>query len=135
MVTDISLRTTKLKTYDRNEIIVPNSTLLKQNIINATGGKKETVASIITCINYIFDVEQAKKAMENVIRNHPNVIIDEKRRREVRFIVRNKEWTTEIESLFWINDPENDEFIKSKITESIKRNLMKKTYCHQSLES
>jgi len=121
VVTDISLRTTKLKTYDRNEIIIPNSMLLKQNIINLTGGKKETVASIISYIDYIFDIEKAKKAIESVLRGHPNVVVDEKRRREIRFVVRSKEWTTEIESLFWINDPENEEFIKSKITELIKR--------------
>lgn len=123
VVTDISLRTTKLKTYDRNEIIIPNSILLKQNIINLTGGKKETVASIIFYIDYVFDIENAKKAIESVIRDHPNVIVDEKRRREIRFVVRSKEWTTEIEFLFWINDPENEEFIKSKITELIKRKL------------
>jgi MscS family membrane protein len=29
-VTDIALRTTKLKTYDRNEIIIPNSMLMKE---------------------------------------------------------------------------------------------------------
>ncbi len=121
LVTDISLRTTKLKTYDRNEIIIPNSTLLKQSIINLTGGKKETVASIICYIDYVFDIEKAKKAIESVLRGHPNVVVDEKRRREIRFVVRSKEWTTEIEALFWINDPENEEFIKSKITELIKR--------------
>ncbi len=48
-------------------------------------------------------------------------MVDEKRRREIRFIVKSKEWTTEIEALFWINDPENEESIKSKITELIKR--------------
>ncbi len=120
VVTDISLRTTKLKTYDRNEIIIPNSTLLKEKIINLTGGKKETVASIISQIDYVFDVEKAKKAIENVLKSHPNVVVSEKRR-EIRFIVQSKEWTTEIESLFWINDPENEAFIKSRITESIKR--------------
>jgi len=123
VVTDISLRTTKLKTYDRNEIIIPNSTLLKQNIINLTGGTKETVASIISYIDYVFDTEKTKKAIESVLRSHPNVIVDEKRKREIRFVVRSKEWTTEIESLFWINDPENEQFIKSKITELIKRKL------------
>lgn len=121
VVTDISLRTTKLKTYDRNEIIIPNSTLLKEEIINLTGGKKETVASIISHIDYIFDIEKAKKTIESVLRAHPNIIVDEKRRREIRFVVRNKEWTTEIESLFWINDPENEEFIKSRITELMKK--------------
>jgi small-conductance mechanosensitive channel len=121
VVTDISLRTTKLKTYDRNVIIIPNSSLLKQNIINLTGGKKETVASIIFYIDYIFDIEKAEKAIESVLRSYPNVIVDEKRGREIRFVVRSKEWTTEIEVLFWINDPENEEFIKSKITELIKK--------------
>jgi len=121
VVTDISLRTTKLKTYDRNVIILPNSTLLKKNIINLTGGKKETVASVIFYIDYVFDTEKAEKAIESVLRGHPNVVVDEKGRREIRFVVRSKEWTTEIESLFWINDPENEEFIKSKITELIKR--------------
>jgi len=123
VVTDISLRTTKLKTYDRNVIILPNSTLLKKNIINLTGGKKETVASVIFYIDYVFDTEKAEKAIESVLRGHPNVIVDEKGRREIRFVVRSKEWTTEIESLFWINDPENEEFIKSKITELIKKKL------------
>jgi len=123
VVTDISLRTTKLKTYDRNEITIPNSILLKGEITNLTGGKKETVACIVSYIDYIFDVEIAKKAIESVLMGHPNVIIDEKRRREIRFVVRSKEWTTEIESLFWINDPENEEFIKSRITEKMKKKL------------
>jgi len=121
VVTDISLRTTKLKTYDRNEIIIPNSTLLKEKVVNLTGGKKETVASIVFYIDYIFDIEKAKKAIESVIKDQPNVVVDEKRRREIRFVVRSKEWTTELESLFWINDPENEEFIRSKITELIKK--------------
>jgi len=121
VVRDISLRTTKLKTYDRNEIIIPNSMLLKESIINLTGGGKETVASITAYIDYVFDIEKAKKAIESVLRSHPNVVVSEKKRREIRFVVRSKEWTTEIESLFWVNDPENEEFIKSGITELIKK--------------
>ncbi len=121
VVTDISLRTTKLKTYDRNEIIIPNSMLLKQDIINLTGGKKETVASIIFYIDHIFEIEKARKVIESVVKGHPNVIVDQKKRREIRFVVRSKEWTTEIESLFWINEPENEEFIKSQITELTKK--------------
>ncbi len=121
IVRDISLRTTKLKTYDRNEIIIPNSMLLKESIVNLTGGGKETVASITSYIDYVFNIEKAKKAIDGVLRSHPNVIVSEKKRREIRFVVRSKEWTTEIESLFWIDDPENEEFIKSNITELIKK--------------
>jgi len=121
VVTDISLRTTKLKTYDRNDIIIPNSALLKENIINLTGGKRETAASITFCVDYVFDIGKAKKVIASVLASHPNVIVDENKKREIRFVVRTREWTVEIESLFWINEPENEEFIKSEITELIKK--------------
>jgi len=118
-VTDIALRTTKLKTYDRNEIIIPNSVLMKEKIINLTGGKPESVASLSFAIDYTADAEKAKSIIEGILKNHKSVIVSKKNRREIRFILRNREWTNEIEVLFWINDPPNEEFIKSNITELI----------------
>jgi small conductance mechanosensitive channel len=123
VVTAISLRTTTLKTYDRNEIIIPNSVLLSEKIVNHTSGGKETVISLIFCIDYVFDIEKAKRAIESVLINQPNVVVDKKRKREIRFLVRSKEWTIEIETLFWINEPENEEFIKSRIMELTKKKL------------
>jgi small-conductance mechanosensitive channel len=118
-VTDIALRTTKLKTYDRNEIIIPNSVLMREKIINLTGGASEAVASLIFAIDYTADAEKAKSIIENILKNHKSVIVSLKRKRETRFILRNREWTNEIEVLFWVNDPPNEEFIKSNITELI----------------
>ena len=118
-VTDIALRTTKLKTYDRNEIIIPNSVLMREKIINLTGGKQESVASLNFAIDYTADAEKAKSIIEGILKNHKSVIVSKKNRREIRFIFRNREWTNEIETLFWVNDPPNEEFIKSNITELI----------------
>jgi small-conductance mechanosensitive channel len=126
VVVDISLRTTKLKTYDRNEVVIPNSMLLKDKIINLTGGKQESVASITFLIDYVFNVDKAKQVIESVLMNHHKVIVDHKKRREIRFIVRTREWSTEIEPLFWINDPANEEFIKSEITELVKMEFQRK---------
>lgn len=123
IVTTISLRTTTLKTYDRNEIIIPNSVLLSEKIVNHTSGGKETVTSLIFYIDYVFDIEKAKRAIESVLLDQPNVVVDKKRKREIRFLVRSKEWTTKIETLFWIDEPENEEFIKSRIMELAKNNL------------
>jgi len=123
VVIGISLRTTVLKTYDRNEIIMPNSLLLKEKIINLTGGGNEMVTNIVLSIDYVFDVEKAKAVIESVIHGDPNVVFNLKRKREIRFIVRCKEWTTEIEVLFWINAPENEEFIKSRVSEFVKKKL------------
>jgi small-conductance mechanosensitive channel len=124
-VTDIALRTTKLKTYDRNEIIIPNSVLTKEKIINLTGGKQEAVASLTFAIDYTSDAEKAKSIIENILKNHKSVIFSLKRKREIRFILRNREWTNEIEVLFWINDPSNEEFIKSNIAELIQKEFKK----------
>jgi small-conductance mechanosensitive channel len=118
-VTDIALRTTKLKTYDRNVIIIPNSVLMREKIINLTGGEQEAVAAITVSIDYVSDIAKAKSILENVLKNHKSVIFNLKRRREIRFIVRNREWANDIEALFWINDPPNEEFIKSNITELV----------------
>ena len=118
-VTDIALRTTKLKTYDRNEIIIPNSVLMREKIINLTSGNKEAVASITFTIDYTADAEKAKSIIENILKDHKSVIFNLKRKREIRFILRSQEWTNQLETLFWINDPSNEEFIKSNITELI----------------
>jgi small-conductance mechanosensitive channel len=118
-VTDVTLRTTKLKTYDRNEIIIPNSVLMREKIINLTGGKQEVVASLIFAIDYTVDTEKAKSIIENILKKHKAVIVNKSQKREIRFIFRNKEWTNEIEALFWINDPPNEEFIKSSISQLI----------------
>jgi len=124
-VTDVSLRTTKLKTYDRNEIIIPNSVLMKEKIINLTSGENEAVASITLSIDYTSDVEKAKAIVENILKDHEAVIVNKKRRREIRFIVRNREWANDVEVLFWINNPPNEEFIKSEITELIQKKFKK----------
>ena len=124
-VTDISLRTTKLKTYDRNEIIIPTSVLVKEKIINLTGGECEAVASITLSLDYTSDVEKAKTIIENILKNHQAVIVNKDRKREIRFIVRNREWTNDLEILFWINNPSNEEFIESNITEFIQKEFKK----------
>jgi small-conductance mechanosensitive channel len=120
VVTDISLRTTKLRTYDRNEIIIPNSSMLKQNIINITGGENEIVASLKVYFDYTFNTDRVKQVIEKVLKSHPDVIVDEERRREIRYIINIKDWNVEAEILFWINRPEEEEFIKSNILEHIK---------------
>ncbi len=124
-VTDVSLRTTKLKTYDRNEIIIPNSVLMKEKIINLTGGASEAVASLTLSIDYTSDAEKAKAIIENILKNHGEVIVSKKRKREIRFIVRSREWANDIEALFWIKNPPNEEFIKSNITELIQKEFKK----------
>ena len=123
-VIDIALRTTKLKTYDQNEIIIPNAVLIKEKIINITSGASESVASILITIDYTSDIEKAKSIIENILKQQGTVVVN-KKKREIRFIIRSREWTNEIETLFWINNPPNEEFIKSCINELIQKEFKK----------
>jgi len=125
-VTDITLRSTRLKTYDRNEVIIPNSTMINEKVINLTAGRRELISSITFSIDYMYDTEKAKKIIESILKKNKNVTVDEERKREIRFIVRTKGWTTQIETLFWINKPLDEEFIKSGITESVKKEFERK---------
>jgi len=75
-----------MKTYDRNEIIIPNSVLMKEKIINITGGASEAVASIFFAIDYTSDAEKAKFIIENILKKHEAVIVSKQRRIEIRVI-------------------------------------------------
>jgi MscS family membrane protein len=125
IVTDIGLRTTKLKTYDRNTVIIPNSIMVNEKIINLTSGRHLSISSISFLIDYTFDIEKAKKIIEDVLKKNSNVVVDSDKKREIRFSIKSREWKTEIETFFWIDNPQNEEFIKSAITESIKKEFEK----------
>jgi len=125
-VTDITLRSTRLKTYDRNEVIIPNSTMINEKIINLTAGRHELISSITFSIDYTSDTDKAKKIIEDVLKKDKDVTVDEEREREIRFIVRISGWVTKIETLFWINRPWDEEFIKSRITETVKKQFKRK---------
>jgi len=126
VVTDITLRSTRLKTYDRNEVIIPNSTMIGEKIINLTAGRNELISSISFTIDYKCDIDKAKKIIEDVLKKKEEVTVDEEEKREIRFIVRTKKWATEIETLFWIKKPRDEEFIKSSITEAVKKDFERK---------
>ncbi len=68
VVTDISLRNTKLRTYDRNKLVIPKALLLKEKIINFTYGKKRAIISLTFTVDYIFNIEKVKKAIEMVFK-------------------------------------------------------------------
>ncbi len=121
VVVEVSLRTTSLKTFDQNKIIIPNSLLLREKIVNFTDGQNETVTSVVFFVDYTCDVDRAKSVIESVLGCNSNVILNEKGKREIRFIIRCKDWTVEIEAFFWVNAPKKEEFVKSVVVEAVKK--------------
>ncbi len=75
VVTDITLRSTRIRTFKDAEVIVPNSTLANAQIINWSRMKKRRV-SFHLGVTYGTPTEKLKKATEGIrslLQNHPDV--------------------------------------------------------------
>lgn len=72
-VEDINLRTTVLKTYDGERVLIPNSDVFTQPILVRTAyGKRRS--HFVVGIGYPDDIEQAKQAITAAIEELPGVL-------------------------------------------------------------
>lgn len=75
VVRDIHIFTTTLTTPDNKRVIVPNAKLMGDNITNysAEGTRR---LDLVACISYDDDIDKAKAAMMDLVKNHPMVLDD-----------------------------------------------------------
>lgn len=70
-VEDINLRHTVIRNFENQRIIVPNSVISKETIINATITDQRTVRFIDFVISYDSDADHAIALMRSEIESHP----------------------------------------------------------------
>jgi small-conductance mechanosensitive channel len=73
-VADINLRHTVIITWDNRRLIIPNSIISNEAIINWTIEDPAVIWSIKVGISYDSDIDLAKKIMVEEARKHPNVM-------------------------------------------------------------
>ena len=73
-VTDLNLRHTVITTWDNRRIIIPNSIISNEAIINWTIEDPAVIWPIDIGISYDADIDQARKIMIEEARKHPNVM-------------------------------------------------------------
>jgi small-conductance mechanosensitive channel len=73
-VADINLRHTVIVTWDNRRLIIPNSIISNEAIINWTIDDPAVIWSIKVGIGYDSDIDLAKKIMIEEARKHPNVM-------------------------------------------------------------
>jgi len=73
-ITKIGLRSTVFETLDRAEIIVPNSELISQKVINWTLSNSVSRIVLPVGVAYGSRLEQVLKILTDVARQHPDVI-------------------------------------------------------------
>jgi small conductance mechanosensitive channel len=73
-VTDLNLRHTVIITWDNRRLIVPNSIISNEAIINWTIEDPAVIWPIDVGISYDADIDQARRIMIEEARKHPNVM-------------------------------------------------------------
>lgn len=74
IVEDITLRHTVLRSPESRRIVVPNSIISSQSILNASLGDPKICKFIEISIGYESDIDQAIAIMRDLLENHPNCV-------------------------------------------------------------
>jgi potassium-dependent mechanosensitive channel len=117
-VQSINLRTTVVATNDRISIIVPNSKLVSQRLINWSYGDPRARISIPVSVAYGSDIELVTKTLLQAAEEVENVLRDPEPR--VQFL-KLGDWSLGFRLLVWSNRPRRHTQIRSDINYRIER--------------
>jgi small-conductance mechanosensitive channel len=73
-ITEISIRSTKIRTLNNISIIVPNSQFVENNVINFSHGDPTFRLDIEVGVSYSSDLDKVLKALNEIAQNHPKVM-------------------------------------------------------------
>lgn len=75
-VTNISIRSSTVRTSDGIEILVPNSTFIENNVTNWTYSNAKVRRSVSVGVDYAAAPERVSEVLLAVARDHPHVVAD-----------------------------------------------------------
>lgn len=119
-VQSINLRTTVVVTNDRVSIIVPNSRLVSQRLINWSYGDPRVRISIPVGVAYTSDIDLVTRTLLKAAEDVDNVLKDPPPR--VQFL-KFGDWSLDFRLLVWTNRPRLHPQIKSDINYRLEKLL------------
>jgi small-conductance mechanosensitive channel len=127
-VEDITLRHTVIKDFENRRIVIPNSVINNETIVNSTLLSENICTFIELGIAFDADVDQAMRIMQEEAMNHPHCK-DNRTREEIgegvpKVIVRLiniTETAVQLRASAWSKDPSNAFEMKCDVLKSIKK--------------
>ena len=108
VVEDIRLRTTRVRTFDNEQMTVPNAELT-ENVVKNPVAKDRIRQRFTVGIGFDENVLDATKHMINVAEDHPEILTDPEP--QVR-LTELGDSAVILQARFWINDPKRSDFIR-----------------------
>ncbi len=102
-ITRIGIRSSRLLTRDDLEIVIPNSILANSKIVNEAGGPgRQRRVRVKVQVAYGSDVEQVRRLLEAIARDHPGVCAQPEPRVRFRAF---EDSGLKFELLAWVDEP------------------------------
>ena len=124
---EITLRHTLIKDYENRRIIIPNSVISEETIINSSIQDEKIRKHIIFSISYDSNIDKAIEIIKNEAQNHPLVIDNrtkqEKTDNEPYVIVRVialSDFSVDLKAYVWSSGNDNAFVLKCDLLKSVK---------------
>jgi small conductance mechanosensitive channel len=131
-VEDITLRHTIIKNYENRRIVIPNSVISNETIINSTLSEDETCMYLVMGISYDSDINLAIKIMQEEAEKHRHFLdrrsVEDKKKKEPAIRVRLIDFgdsSVNLRAYVWANDPIEGFAMKCDLNKSIKERFDK----------
>lgn len=132
-VEEITLRHTVIKDFEFRRVIIPNSIISDETIVNSSITDEKIRKQIDFNIGYTADVNMAKGIIRNHLRNHPlfidNRSPEEVERREDQIVIRMVAWGdyfVTLRAYVWTKNFEDSFILYCDALDSIKKDFQEK---------
>jgi len=119
-IEDITLRHTVIRTWQNKRLIIPNSRVSEETIINWTIGDLTVLWKVDFGISYDSDIDLARSIILDEINKHPDVMHEEDREANVR-VTELGDFAVNLRAMFWVSDRPTAWSTGAEIRESVKK--------------